>query len=124
MNKEKQIIKECSEVDAETSNTKKIRCKSIIIDGTKYRTLLNKKFESRKVWQSNKSKEIKAFIPGIIKDINVAEGQEIKKGDTLLILEAMKMYNQLISHENGIIKVIKVKKDQCVIKDQVLIELK
>jgi len=123
MNKEKNNIKKCQEANPASDKTTKIRYKSIIIDDTKYRTLLNTKFENRKVWKSSKIKEIKAFIPGKIQDIKVTQGQNIKKGDTLLVLEAMKMYNQLISHENGIIRAIKVKKDQCVIKNQVLIEL-
>ncbi|MFC2136565.1 acetyl-CoA carboxylase biotin carboxyl carrier protein subunit [Bacteroidota bacterium] len=123
MEKEKHMEKECSDIDTKTSQAKKIRSKSLIIDGTKYRTLLSQKFENRKKWENLKNKEIKAFIPGVIRKINVVDGQSIKKGDTLLILEAMKMYNQLKAEKDGIIKSVKIKENQCVIKNQILIEL-
>ena len=65
---------------------------------------------------------IKAPMPGLILDISVKIGQEIKEDDTLLILEAMKMENVLTSPRNGIIKSISVSKGDAVEKNQLLIE--
>lgn len=65
---------------------------------------------------------IKAPMPGLILDINVKVGQEIKEDDALLILEAMKMENVLTSPRDGVIKTISVTKGDAVEKNQLLIE--
>lgn len=65
--------------------------------------------------------EIKAPMPGLILDINVLVGAEVKENDTLLILEAMKMENALTSPRAGIIKSISVTKGDTVDKNQLLI---
>ena len=57
-------------------------------------------------------KEVKAIIPGLILKINVKEGSEVKKGDVLLILEAMKMRNRIYADFDGIIKSIAVKEGE------------
>lgn len=67
-------------------------------------------------------KEVKAPMPGLILDIKVKEGMSVKKGDLLLILEAMKMENALKSPGEGIVKAIKIKKGDSVEKNQVLIQ--
>lgn len=66
--------------------------------------------------------EIKAPMPGLILDITVKMGEEVKENDTLLILEAMKMENVLASPRDGVIKSISVKKGDAVDKNQMLIE--
>jgi biotin carboxyl carrier protein len=71
---------------------------------------------------STKINEIKAPMPGLILDIKIAEGDEVKKGDPIMILEAMKMENVLKSPGEGIVKAIKVKKGDSVEKNQVLIQ--
>jgi biotin carboxyl carrier protein len=68
-------------------------------------------------------KEIKAPMPGLVIDIAVKEGQEVKEGDRLLILEAMKMENSIMIHTNAIIKRVAVIPGQAVDKGQVLVEL-
>ena|SRR5690554_4396704 len=65
---------------------------------------------------------IKAPMPGLILEINVAVGQEVQEGDNLLILEAMKMENSFDSPRAGVIKSIAVEKGQAVDKGQLLIE--
>jgi len=65
---------------------------------------------------------IKAPMPGLILEINVAVGQEVQEGQNLLILEAMKMENSFDSPRSGIIKSIAVEKGQAVDKGQLLIE--
>ncbi len=68
-----------------------------------------------------KVNEIKAPMPGMVLNILVTEGQEVKKGDTLIILEAMKMENSLKSPSDGVIKKIAVNKGVAVEKNQILI---
>jgi acetyl/propionyl-CoA carboxylase alpha subunit len=67
-------------------------------------------------------KEIKAPMPGLIVEIKVKEGDEIKKGDPILVLEAMKMENIIKSSGDAIVKTIKIKKGDSVEKNQVLIQ--
>lgn len=67
--------------------------------------------------------DIKAPMPGLILDVNIAEGDEVKEGDYLLVLEAMKMENTLTAPRDGVVKAISVKKGQTVEKNQLLIEM-
>ena len=72
---------------------------------------------------SQKVKDMKAPMPGLIIDIMVEEGQEITEGTPLLILSAMKMENILLAKSDGVIKSINVKKEDTVDKGQVIIEI-
>ena len=65
---------------------------------------------------------IKAPMPGLILEISVLVGQEVKENDPLLILEAMKMENSFLSPRDGIIKSIAVSIGNAVDKGQLLIE--
>ncbi len=65
---------------------------------------------------------IKAPMPGLLLDIQVAVNQEVKEDDPLLILEAMKMENVILSPRDGIIKSITATKGDAVDKGQLLIE--
>lgn len=67
--------------------------------------------------------DLKAPMPGLVVEIPVEEGQQISKGDTLVILEAMKMENSLKAIGNGVVKKVLVKKGQAVDKNQLLIQL-
>jgi biotin carboxyl carrier protein len=74
------------------------------------------------VGATKKISDIKAPMPGLILDININIGQEVKENETLLILEAMKMENVITSPREGVIKSISVKKGDTVDKNQLLIE--
>ncbi len=67
--------------------------------------------------------EVKAPMPGMILDIMIKEGQEIKEGDALLVLEAMKMENTILAPRDATIKAIQIQKNTTVGKNEVLIEL-
>ena len=94
-----------------------------IIDDTSYETRLTSKFRRRKPYIVLDPKKVYAFIPGIITKINVYEGQKINRGQSLLVLEAMKMMNDLTCHIDGRIKTIHIKQSQMVVKGQLLLEL-
>ncbi len=66
---------------------------------------------------------IKAVLPGIICDISVERNQFIKKGDVLLILEAMKMQNEVVAPIDGEVSKIYIKSGDNVMRDQILIEI-
>ncbi|WP_459211692.1 acyl-CoA carboxylase biotin carboxyl carrier protein subunit [Aquimarina rhabdastrellae] len=65
---------------------------------------------------------IKAPMPGLILSVNAQIGQEIKEGDSLIIIEAMKMENNLTSPRDGVIKDITIKAGDTVEKNALLIE--
>ncbi len=102
---------------------RKTRCKTLIIDGDKYRTRFNTKFEKRKTWKNPNPKKITSSIPGTIVKVYTKVGQEVKKGDPILILEAMKMKNKILFHIDGKVKSIRVKEGEKVPKDHLMLEL-
>lgn len=65
--------------------------------------------------------DVKAPMPGLVLSIKVQEGMTVKKGDPILILEAMKMENIIKSPIDGVVKSISVKEKQAVDKNQTLI---
>ena len=67
-------------------------------------------------------KDIKAPMPGLILELKVKPGDEVKKGDVVLILEAMKMENIIKAPGDGIVKAVKVNLKQSVEKNQLLIQ--
>jgi biotin carboxyl carrier protein len=67
--------------------------------------------------------KVRAPLPGIIMNILVKEGDEVKKGQKLLIYEAMKMENNILSEKNGVVRSIKVTPGDNVLQDDVLLEI-
>lgn len=59
--------------------------------------------------QGNAGGALKTQMPGVVVKVMVTEGQVVKEGEALLILEAMKMENEMKSPKNGIIKKIYIK---------------
>jgi len=69
----------------------------------------------------NKIFDVKSPMPGLVLEVNVNPGAEVKKGDSLVILEAMKMENVIKSPADGIIKEVFVKPAEAVEKNVTLI---
>lgn len=72
---------------------------------------------------SSSTVSIEAPMPGKIIDILVEDGAKVKEGEPIIILEAMKMQNEIYSHVSGIVTSIAVKKNDLVMKDDVLIDI-
>jgi biotin carboxyl carrier protein len=70
----------------------------------------------------SKINNVRAPMPGLIIELKVNDGDEVKAGDTLLILEAMKMENIIKSPGDAKVKLVKVRMGDSVEKNQVLIE--
>jgi biotin carboxyl carrier protein len=70
-----------------------------------------------------KAEPVKAPMPGMVLRVLVTPGQAIKKGDALLVLEAMKMENILKAQADGVVKSIKATERTAVEKGAILIEL-
>jgi biotin carboxyl carrier protein len=114
MKKDKNIENPCDE---------KVKCKSLQINETKYRTQLTKKFENRKPWQAPDPKKVLSYLPGTILKVFVKKGQKVKEGDPVVILEAMKMRNKVNMPSAGVIKSVNVKTGENVPKGYVIVEM-
>ncbi len=63
---------------------------------------------------------IRAPMPGLVSNVMKEEGQEVRRGDTVIVLEAMKMENDLTTPRPGIVKSVRVRKGQTVNQGDVL----
>ena len=73
---------------------------------------------------AHKVSEIKAPMPGLVLKVLVEENAEVKKGDNLLVLEAMKMENILKSSTDGTVKKVLIKQGDKVEKNQILVQFR
>lgn len=96
---------------------------SLNIDEVIYHTQPNRMYENRKPYKPINPAELKSFMPGNIPEVNVRTGDVVKEGDKLLILEAMKMKNQIIAPFAGVVKSVNVKVGDKVPKNFVLLVL-
>lgn len=87
-----------------------------VIDSQHWEAVKYLKFEN----SSNDNKTVKAPMPGTIIDIPITVGQHIKKGETLAIIEAMKMENVLKASLDGIVSEICVKNGDNLTRDQII----
>lgn len=76
-----------------------------------------------KTIKDNKNLALTAPMPGKIVEILVEENTEVKAGDPILILEAMKMQNEITIDKGGKVKKINVRPGDLVMKDDILVEL-
>jgi len=67
--------------------------------------------------------EIRAPMPGLIVKVKVNEGESVRPGTNLLVLEAMKMENEIRSVQYGVVEKIHVKQGMAVEKNQPLVKL-
>ena len=67
--------------------------------------------------------KVKSPLPGSVIKVLVSEGQAVKKGDTLLTLESMKMENAIMAEQDGTVKQILVSAGQNVMQDDTLVVL-
>lgn len=99
----------------------------IKVDGIKYKMSTKDKYDEllHSLGMDNlasaKVSDLKAPMPGLVLDVSVKGGQQVSKGDALLILEAMKMENVIKSPTDGVIKSISVNKGETVVKNQLIL---
>jgi len=123
------ILEENSSINASILNSDFNKKRyTIKVNNNTYEVVINDALDQQietlgfEVGTSKKVNAIKAPMPGLILEIQVKKGQDVKEDDTLLILEAMKMENVINSPREGIIKSINVKQGETVDKDSLLIE--
>jgi biotin carboxyl carrier protein len=96
--------------------------RDLVIGEVSYETRYTKKFETRSSYVSPDPRLIRCVIPGVILTVSVRKGMRVKGGDPLLVLEAMKMQNQVVSPHEGTINALRVSAGDAVTKGQVLLE--
>jgi len=104
------------------SDEKKIELKEFVFEDTTYKTTLPKKFTARKPWKQLNPKQALSYIPGTIISIAVNEGQEVKEGQPMLVLESMKMYNQVKVPRDGKVKKIYITPGEKIPKNHLMID--
>jgi biotin carboxyl carrier protein len=95
----------------------------IALENGVFETTVTRKFGRRKPFVRQDPRVIKAVIPGVVAQIDTGVGKTVKQGDTMMILEAMKMLNRIMAPQDGTVKVIRVARGEKVSKGQVLLEI-
>ena len=67
--------------------------------------------------------KVAAPLPGVILSVNIKEGDTVKSGDTLMVMEAMKMENAIMAEVGGVVKAVKVKPQDSVLQGDILVEI-
>lgn len=96
---------------------------TLVVDDVAYETSLTRKFANRKRWAAPDPRAVVAHIPGVIRAVYVAVGREVRRGERLLVLEAMKMQNDVLAPVSGRVKAVPVADGQMVAKGELLVEL-
>ena len=122
------IIKDNQSYNIEVLSVNKAEKSFFIkVNGIKYRFNATDKYDEllHSLGMDNliayKVSDLKAPMPGLVLEVSVEGGQQVSKGDTLLILEAMKMENVIKSPTDGVIKSIAVNKGETVEKNQLIL---
>jgi biotin carboxyl carrier protein len=105
-----------------TGTRAELPLKSLEIGNVSYQTRLTAKFENRKHWKRPDKKKVLSVIPGTIQKLMVCEGEEVDAGKPLMILEAMKMRNEVCATLRGVVKKIHVREGEQVPKEHLLLE--
>jgi len=102
---------------------------TVLLNGVSYAFTIESPISYRrrkyleKYKQHNKIEMVTAPMPGKVIELLVDESTHVKEGEAILILEAMKMQNEIIAHVSGKIKKINVRAGDSVTKDDVLMEI-
>lgn len=123
MSKESVVTKSVSGAEiVDECGKKNARCKSLVIGGTKYKTHYTKKYINREKWEKPDLRKVYSLIPGTILEVKAVVGAQVTEGDSMMVLEAMKMQNQLTYPVSGVIKSVNVVVGQSIPKNYLMIE--
>lgn len=95
---------------------------TLTLHGRDYETALTRKFANRKPYQAKDPCRLTSIIPGLILELFVQPGETVKPGQSLLILEAMKMQNHIKAPHEGTIRRLHISPGDTVTKGQLLVE--
>jgi biotin carboxyl carrier protein len=102
----------------------------VFVDGESFTVSIpNTKATTRSVWKKKAAKEVvtegacTAPIPGMIVEFKKKNGDEVKAGEIVVVLEAMKMMNNFEANKDGVISGIKFESGDSVTKGDVLFSI-
>jgi len=102
---------------------------NLVVDGTPLKLNVNSKFDEI-VYKNtggggttDTQTNLHSQIPGKVVSVNVSEGDNVKKGDVVCVLESMKMQVSIKSHKDGVVRKIKIKGGGSVAKNDVIAEI-
>ena len=116
----------CAQLSHNPTNPKQI---SILLNGTEHTVTIKDEVDQMvddmglSVVEDTTAGDVMAPMPGLILDIMVGAGDAVTKGDSLLILEAMKMENVIKAEADGIVKSVALTTGDTVEKNQLIIEM-
>ncbi|MCD8296432.1 MAG: biotin/lipoyl-binding protein [Prevotella sp.] len=93
----------------------------VVVKPVAAKTVTTKPASTSGAKKYNTTNSVMAPLPGVVKEINVAIGDEVKVGDTVVVLEAMKMANNLDSEIAGKVTEILVQEGESVMENTPLI---
>lgn len=97
------------------------KIETLHLESGDFQTRLTPKYQNRKAYSAPEPIE-KAAIPGTIMEVLVNEGQKVKRGDALCVLDSMKMNNTICATDNGTVKKVYITPGLSVGKDAPLVE--
>ena len=92
--------------------------------GRVYKTRYTRKFMERKKWGAPNPSQVRSIIPGSVTEVLVKPGDKVKKGSKLMIYEAMKMKNVIVSPFDAVVESVEVKAGDKLPKGALLVILK
>jgi biotin carboxyl carrier protein len=92
--------------------------------GRVYKTRYTRKFMERKKWEAPNPSQVRSIIPGSVTEVLVKPGDKVKKGSRLMIYEAMKMKNVIVSPFDAVVESVEVKAGDKLPKGALLVILK
>lgn len=95
---------------------KNTELETLKLESGEFCTMLSDKYRKRKPYSAPEPM-VKAAIPGTVLEVLVKEGQQVKRGDALCVLDSMKMNNTICASDNGVVKKVYVAVGQSIGKD-------
>ena len=108
------------ELDGENLDIENIKAEG----ESKVKTNSELKKEAKTSSSASDADSVKSPMPGTILSVNVTKGDKVNKGQVLLVLEAMKMENEIISPKDGVVESVNVNKGENVESGALLVVIK
>lgn len=103
--------------------TEDTKIEKIELESGTFETTLNNMFRARKPWEPTDPRKVTSFMPGSVVEFRVKLGDNVKRGQSLMLFRAMKMNNNILAPLDGKVKAINVAIGENVAKNVVMIEL-
>ena len=97
--------------------------RELVISGVAFETRFTKKFERRTPYRAADPHAVTCVIPGVVLSVAAKKGMRVRCNDALLVLEAMKMQNEIVAPRDATVRAVRVSPGDAVPRGAVLIEL-